>query len=91
MPKPEQPINGQWQLSLQDKHILKIALVEYMVDNNFMSSDVLPDKTLAWNILPFMNEYHDKWFSIETIDAFQTHQCFKEFIKYLKVQFRLDG
>ena len=33
MPKQESTINGQWLLSIQDKHILKTALFEYMVDH----------------------------------------------------------
>ena len=91
MDKVKQPIVKQWLLSPQDKHIVKMTLVQYMVDNNFSSADILPNADLAWNLLPIMGEFNTKWNEIETFEEFQAHNCYSEFIKYLKVQFRMDG
>ena len=73
------------------KEVLKIVLVDHLIENDVKVQKVTVDGKFAWDLASKMTAYEEWWSQLKSQDELEGVPFFKDMISHLKSQFRKDG
>ena len=73
------------------KEVLKIVLVDHLIDKDIKVQKITVDGKFAWELVPKMTSYEEWWSQLKSQDDLESVPFFKDMILHLKNQFRKDG
>ena len=71
-------------LKPQTKNVLKIILIDHLIDKGWWAADLKVDAELAWDLVQLLAEYDAQWKEIESKKDLQAQPFFKELLNHLQ-------
>ena len=78
-------------LNREDKEVVKVSLVEYMLKNDYRAIDLAPDLDLCTELLSIIVSFNKEWQGIESNPGFQDSKLAKDMLAHLRNQWRNKG
>ena len=78
-------------LTALSKEIIKVALVDYLIDRGLQGCDVTADTDFAWNLVPYIAVYETWWKNFDSVKELEAATLFPDYIRHLKNQMRSNG
>ena len=66
------------------KEVIKIILIDYLLERGWWAADVRLDAEFAWELIPHLQEYDKDFREIESKEDLLAQPFFKEFLKHIK-------